>query len=81
MENFREMADRFLRAKAAIEVHSGPELGQVWVQLIEAGPLRERMGQAARAIWEWNRGATERCLERIMGIIERERNSTKGSVA
>ncbi|HEX5426301.1 MAG TPA: 3-deoxy-D-manno-octulosonic acid transferase [Candidatus Acidoferrales bacterium] len=81
MENFREMADRFLRAKAAIEVHSGPELGQVWVQLIEAGPLRERMGQAARAIWERNRGATERCLERIMGIIEREQNSTKGSVA
>lgn len=81
MENFREMAEQFLRAKAAIEVHSGPELGQVWVQLIEAAPLRERMGQAALSIWERNRGATERCLERITGIIERVQSSTKGSAA
>lgn len=81
MENFREMADRFLSAKAGIQVHSGPELGTVWVQLIEAAPLRQRMGQAARAIWERNRGATERCLERITEIIEREEHHTKGSAA
>ncbi|MGH9735163.1 MAG: 3-deoxy-D-manno-octulosonic acid transferase, partial [Candidatus Acidiferrales bacterium] len=81
MENFHEMADRFLSAKAAIQVHSGPELGQVWLQLIEAVPLRERMGQAARSIWERNRGATDRCLDRITGIIEREQSSTKGSAA
>lgn len=81
MENFREMADRFLSAKAAIQVHSGPELGTVWVQLIEAAPLRERMGQAARAIWERNRGATDRCLERVTEIIEREEHHTEGSAA
>lgn len=81
MENFREMADRFLSAKAGIQVNSGPELGKVWVQLIEAGPLRERMGQAARAIWERNRGATERCLDRIAGILAREEGQSKGSAA
>lgn len=79
MENFRDMADRFLSAKAAIQVHSGPELGKVWAQLIEAAPLRERMGQTARAIWERNRGATERCLERIGEILERE--TRKGGAA
>lgn len=81
MENFREMADRFLSAKAAIQVYSGPELGKVWLQLIEAAPLRERMGQAARAIWERNRGATARCLQRITEILEREQSERKGSAA
>ncbi|HTU35812.1 MAG TPA: 3-deoxy-D-manno-octulosonic acid transferase [Candidatus Acidoferrum sp.] len=81
MENFREMADRFLGAKAAIQVQNGPELGTVWVQLIDAASLRERMGQSARAIWERNRGATERCLERIEGILEREEHQSEGSAA
>jgi 3-deoxy-D-manno-octulosonic-acid transferase len=81
VENFQDMADRFLNATAAIQVHSGPELGKVWLQLIEAGPLRQRMGQAARALWEENRGATECCLERIRGILEREERQRKGSAA
>ena len=72
MENFREMADRFLSARAAIQVHSGPELGKVWVQLIEAEELRKRMGEAARSLWERNRGATQRCLDRISAVLERE---------
>jgi 3-deoxy-D-manno-octulosonic-acid transferase len=70
MENFRDMADRFLRARAAIQVHNGLELGKVWVQLMEAEPLRERMGQAARELWERNRGATQRCLDRIEAVLE-----------
>jgi len=72
MENFREMAERFLSARAAIQAYSGPELGKIWVQLIEAEPLRQRMGQAARDLWERNRGATERCLDRISAVLERE---------
>jgi 3-deoxy-D-manno-octulosonic-acid transferase len=72
MENFREMADRFLNARAAVQVHSGPELGKVWLQLIDAAPLRERMGQAARGLWERNRGATQKSLDRIAGILERK---------
>jgi 3-deoxy-D-manno-octulosonic-acid transferase len=72
MENFREMADRFLSAHAAVQVHSGPELGKVWVQLIEGATLRERMGQAARELWERNRGATQRCLDRIDAVLDRE---------
>jgi 3-deoxy-D-manno-octulosonic-acid transferase len=72
MANFREMAQSFLSARAAIQVHSGPELGKVWVQLIEAASLRERMGQTARDLWERNRGATQRCLDRISAVLERE---------
>jgi 3-deoxy-D-manno-octulosonic-acid transferase len=72
MENFREMADRFLSARAAVQVHSGPELGKVWLQLIDAAPLRERMGRAAHDLWERNRGATQRSLDRIAAILGRE---------
>ncbi len=81
MENFRDMAERYLSAKAAIQVHSGPELGKVWVQLMEVASQRERMGQSARAIWERNRGATARCLDRIMEILERDQAQSKGSTA
>ena len=70
MENFREMADQFLRARAGVQVMSGPQLGKVWTQLIEDVALREKMGQAARQLWERNRGATERCLDRIEAVLE-----------
>ena len=75
MENFREMADRFLSAHAAVQVHSGPDLGKVWLQLIEGASLRERMGQAARELWERNRGATRRCLDRIAAVLENDRRT------
>jgi 3-deoxy-D-manno-octulosonic-acid transferase len=69
MENFRDMAAQFLSAKAGIEVSTGPELGKVWVQLVEDQAGRERMGAAARALSERNRGATERSLDRIATIL------------
>jgi 3-deoxy-D-manno-octulosonic-acid transferase len=76
MENFREMADQFLAARAAIQVTSGSQLGKVWVQLIEDGAIREGMGKAARDLSERNRGATERALGRIAGVLQ-----AKGSPA
>ena len=65
MENFQAMSQQFLSAKAAIQVMSGQQLGKVWVQLIEDKRIGERMGKAARALCERNRGATGRALERI----------------
>ena len=52
MENFRDMAAQFLAASAGVQVASGPQLGKVWVQLIEDNSLRERMGAAARELSE-----------------------------
>ena len=69
MENFRDMAAQFLRARAAIQVASGSQLGKVWVQLIENNAERERMGRAARELSERNRGTTARSLERIAGML------------
>ena len=68
MENFKEMAEQFLDAHAGVQVTSGPGLGKVWIQLIEDNAMRERMGAAARAISERNRGATERSLDHIAAV-------------
>ncbi len=69
MENFRDMAAQFLAAQAGVQVKSGEELGRTWVRLVEDNALRERMGKAARAISERNRGATARTLDRIAVIL------------
>lgn len=75
MENFRDMAAQFLKARAAVQVTSGQQLGKVWVQLIEDSTHRERMGQAARELSERNRGATTRSLERIATVLSQREQS------
>jgi 3-deoxy-D-manno-octulosonic-acid transferase len=72
MENFQEMAAQFLKARAAVQVTSGEQLGKVWVQLIEDNAVKERMGKAAREISERNRGATRRSLDRIAAVLTGE---------
>jgi len=69
MDNFLDMATQFLNSHAAIEIHSGQQLGKVWVQLIENSGVRERMGRAAYEISERNRGATRRSIERIASVF------------
>ncbi len=69
MENFRDMANQFLAAKAGVQVASGQQLGKVWVQLIEDNLLRERMGKAARQLSERSRGATDRAIGRITVLL------------
>ncbi|MGC2332419.1 MAG: 3-deoxy-D-manno-octulosonic acid transferase, partial [Candidatus Acidiferrales bacterium] len=75
MENFRDMAAQFLSAQAAVQVSSGPQLGAVWVQLIENNTLRERMGKAALRLSERNRGATARSLDRIADVLAGRRHA------
>lgn len=75
MENFREMAARFLSTGAGIQVSSGQQLGKAWGQLIADSSRRERMGQKARALVESNRGATARSLKRIIAILDAQRRS------
>jgi 3-deoxy-D-manno-octulosonic-acid transferase len=70
MENFRDMSNQFLAAKAGVQVTSGQQLGKVWVQLIEDNSLREQMGKAARELSERNRGATARAIDRISALLE-----------
>jgi 3-deoxy-D-manno-octulosonic-acid transferase len=69
MENFADMAALFLESKAAVRVTSGVDLGQRWVELISNDELRRQMGRAAQSLVAANRGATERSLARIAGLL------------
>jgi 3-deoxy-D-manno-octulosonic-acid transferase len=69
MENFRDMSEKFLSAHAAVQASSGPQLGQVWVQMIEDKLLVERMGKSARELCQRSRGATNRALDRIAELL------------
>ena len=70
MENFSEMAAQFLDAQAAVQVASGPQLGKVWLQLVDNPELNQRMGQAALEIATRNRGATQKTVERILATLD-----------
>jgi 3-deoxy-D-manno-octulosonic-acid transferase len=75
MENFFEIAERFLAANAGVQVSSGSQLGKVWIQLIQNDSLRERMGSAARELSLRNTGATAHTLERIGEILDDRQGS------
>ena len=76
MENFSEMAEQFLAANAGVQVSNGPQLGKVWVQLIENDTLRERMGQSARELSSRNAGATAHTMAQIRKILDARQGST-----
>lgn len=74
MQNFREMAAEFLARHAAVQVATERELGETWMDLVRGEENRRRMGEAARAIVERNRGATGKSLERIAAILNAEQS-------
>jgi 3-deoxy-D-manno-octulosonic-acid transferase len=70
MDNFREMAAKFLDAKAAVQVNSSEELAAAWIGLLKDDIRAMRMGAAARDLVDRNRGATARVLARIEQIVD-----------
>ena len=69
MENFAEIADAFLANDAAIQVHSERELERTIVALMGDPVRRARLGAAARALVEANRGARDRTLAVLADIL------------
>lgn len=69
MENFSQVADSFLAAGAALQVHSPEDLGVAWIELVKNREAREQMGGAARALVDSSRGATARAFESISHLL------------
>lgn len=69
MENFNEIAETFLTNRAAIQVHTARELESTIVALMGDPVRRARLGAAARALVDANRGATDRTLEVIADLL------------
>jgi len=70
MNNFRDMAGKFLKAHAAVQVNSAEELGAAWIALLKDDLRAMRMGAAARDLVDKNRGATARVAARIEQILD-----------
>jgi 3-deoxy-D-manno-octulosonic-acid transferase len=69
MENFTEISETFLRNHAAIQVRDATELAAVVARLIGDPVERARLGAAARALVEANRGAKARTLEVMAQLL------------
>jgi 3-deoxy-D-manno-octulosonic-acid transferase len=70
MENFAEIASRFVAAKAAVQVESPEDAGVAWIELWR-DPERERqMGETAKRLVDDSRGATSRALAEIAKYLD-----------
>jgi 3-deoxy-D-manno-octulosonic-acid transferase len=72
MQNFKEIADAFLSNDAAVQVPSDRELDETLLALVTDPVRRARLGAAARALVEANRGAKTKTLEVIGELLPRE---------
>ena len=69
MENFAEIAEEFLVNDAAVQVRFDRELDEAIVSLMSDPVRRARLGAAARALVEANRGAKEKTLAVITALL------------
>ncbi len=69
MQNFAEIAETFLAARAAVQVVSGRELEDALIELLSAPDARAALGDRARALVEANRGARARSLDAIAELL------------
>ena len=69
MDNFREIARKFLDLGAAVQVATAAELGQVWLDWLDDPARRQAAGRAARDLVEANRGAAERAFESVEALV------------
>lgn len=65
MENFAEIASRFVSAGAAIQVESPEDVGVAWIELFRNPVRMKEMSERARSLVESSRGATGRAFARI----------------
>jgi 3-deoxy-D-manno-octulosonic-acid transferase len=72
MQNFREIADAFVANGAAVQVQSERELEDTLLALLTDPVRRARLGAAARALVEANRGAKEKTLAVIAEVAPPE---------
>jgi len=70
MENFSEIASRFVSAGAAIQVESPEDAGVAWIELFRDPERMKKMGDAARHLVAGSRGATDRAMAEIAKCLD-----------
>jgi 3-deoxy-D-manno-octulosonic-acid transferase len=71
MENFREMAERFLTEGAAVKVSDGISLEKEASSLLKDASRASALGEAARRVAESQRGAVEKSLALLADTLGR----------
>ena len=69
MENFAEMAARFVAADAAVQVDNPEDVGGAWIDQLKDPKRAQAMGETAKRLVEESRGATERALNEIKIVL------------
>jgi 3-deoxy-D-manno-octulosonic-acid transferase len=69
MQNFAEITEAFLAAGAAVQVADGRALEDALIDLLANPARRARLGDAARALVDANRGAKARTLDAIAALL------------
>ena len=69
MDNFREIADAFVAAGAAIRLDDDRQLEEALIDLLGDPVRRARLGAAARALVEANRGAKDKTMTVIEKLL------------
>jgi 3-deoxy-D-manno-octulosonic-acid transferase len=69
MENFAEIASRFVSADAAVQVESPEDVGVAWIEFFRDPQRMKKMGESARNLVEGSRGATDRAIEEIAKLL------------
>jgi 3-deoxy-D-manno-octulosonic-acid transferase len=70
MENFAEIASRFVTAGAAVQVESPEDVGVAWIEFFRNPERMTRMGDTARNLVEDSRGAADRALAEIAKLLD-----------
>jgi 3-deoxy-D-manno-octulosonic-acid transferase len=75
MENFREMAERFLAEGAAVQISDGAVLEKEASSLLKNASRASALGEAARRVAESQRGAVEKSLALVAEALGRASRS------
>ena len=76
MDNFAEISAAFLSNAAAVQVKGPRELDDALVSLMTDPIRRARLGAAARALVEANRGAKDKSLDVLAALLPRDQSTT-----
>jgi len=80
MQNFKEIADAFLANDAALQVHSEQQLEEALLTLVSDPVRRARLGAAARALVEANRGAKTKTMDVITELLPLDDGRSRATV-
>jgi 3-deoxy-D-manno-octulosonic-acid transferase len=72
MQNFAEIAEAFVTNGAGVQLTSEAELDEALVSLMSDPVRRARLGAAARALVEANRGANDKSVTVLADLLPRE---------